>query len=131
MLIALDQGFAGASLIQARERLRVTFRVLSVINNMWHSNSYLYAPATFHIQQNLDKNEQTLSISLSINHQSTVIFLFTTQGLLSEIRSPMETTIRLDFPPVIAKPNLTGKKTVEQFHFEFVGLQFLTSSFVF
>lgn len=71
--MALDQSFAGASLIPARERLRVTFRVLSAIHNIRHNNSYLYAPATFHIQQHFDKKEQMLTHPLTTDQLS---FLF-------------------------------------------------------
>lgn len=61
MLMALAQGFTGASLIQVREGLWVTFRGLPAVDNRRHNASYLHSPAAFPIQQSFDKNEKTLS----------------------------------------------------------------------
>lgn len=57
--------------MQARERLRVKFRIPSAINNTRHNNSYLYAPATFN--RALIKNEQTFAHPLTTNQLSFLL----------------------------------------------------------
>lgn len=87
MLMELAQGFPGASLIQAREGLWVTFRGWPAMDNMRHNASYLYSPAAFPFNKALIKMRKR---SPNRNHQSAVTFLFKIQGLLSEIRIPMK-----------------------------------------